>query len=132
MVDIEISGGVALREPEWTLWGTRGALNCTGGEISLKFLDPRRRLASPEADPETPGLKPGRAVKLHWIEKTQAVNTRGDEVLGTIWNELYATIRRGRPFPIRLEEALQVMKILDAASRNRRGVADFTMPGRGQ
>lgn len=130
IVDIEISGGVAIRVPEWTVWGTRGALTCSGATLSLKYLDPRQRLAPPKADPETPGLHPLRPVPLRWIEKTVPLNLRGDSVLGAIWVELYNTIRLKRPFPIRLEEALEVMKVLDQAARPSDGLTVWSEPRR--
>ena len=122
IVDIEISGGAAIPEPEWLVWGTRGALSCTGGTLTLKYLDPRQRLKPRKADPCTPGTTFGRPETLRWIEKTIPVNPKRKVNMNTIWDELYRAIRQGGRFPISLAESVKVMEVIAMA---RKPVAGF-------
>ncbi len=125
IVDIEISGGAAIGEPEWLVWGTRGALSCTGATLKLKYLDPRQRLQPRKADPGTPGTTFGRPEVLRWIEKTMEANPRHKVDMTTIWDELYRAIRQGGRFPIALDEAVKVMEVIDLARKPAGGFHSF-------
>lgn len=110
-VDLEISGGAALREPQYLVYGTRGALTGGGGGLQLKYLDPSVPLAPKQADPGTPqgGFGPGEELK--WIEETVEV-TGEDRFHIAIWEALHDTLTRGTPFPVPNQQALAVMKVL--------------------
>ena len=112
IVDLEISGGASLSAPEYLVWGTAGALTCTGNTIELKYLDPSRSLPERSADPGTPGESFGAPEALPWVEETvQAAHDRA----WAIWDELYSAIREGTPFPITLDEAVGNMKVISQA-----------------
>jgi predicted dehydrogenase len=115
IVDLEISGGAAIGEPEFLVWGTRGALSCTGDVITLRHLDPAVALAERQADPGTPAGGFGTPEDLPWIERTFPAAPAGDLNLSSIWEKLYATLRQGQPFPITLEQAVAVMEVISAA-----------------
>jgi len=125
IVDIEISGGAAIGEPEWLVAGTRGAVSCTGASMTLKYLEPRQRLKLRKADPGTPGAGFGHPETLRWIEKTIPVSPRCQVNMGTIWDELYRAIRRGTQFPISLAEAVEVMKVISMAHKPAGGFRVF-------
>ena len=125
IVDIEISGGAAISEPEWLVWGTRGALSCTGETLTLKYLDPRRRLKPRHADPGTPGTGFGHPETLRWVEKTVPVKPRYRVNMTSIWDELYKAIRQGKRFPITLQEAVEVMKVVSMARKSVAGYPAF-------
>jgi predicted dehydrogenase len=156
LVDLEISGGVALGAPTYQVFGTRGSLILAGKEIRLRYLDPARPLVEKTASPDTPaeygepwhviaarqaamsapaaqpasqqgapvaqqgapGAAPARrnvfgpAETLPWLEETLPVRAGSNTV---IWDALYAAIREGKPFPIRLEESLEVMRVISLA-----------------
>lgn len=119
VVNLEISGGAAIREPEYIVFGSKGALTCTGDAIRLRYLDPRQKLKARRASAGTPQLGGfGNAEKLKWIEKsiTAAPRTRCNMV-DTIWLELHAAIRLKRPFAITLDQAVEVMRVADAARK---------------
>ena len=109
VVDLEISGGAALGVPEWLVWGTRGALSCSGDEIKLRYLDPKVPLEDRQPEPGTPGATFGSAETLQWVEETVTAKPAG---AWAIWDELYAAIREGKAFPITLDEAVGVMEIV--------------------
>lgn len=115
-IDIEISGGSILPAPVYQVYGTRGGLlSQTGRDIYLKYLNPERDLPEKQADHGTPGEKSGTfgsfqtEDELYWIEKSMHIPPRSDNDL---WEALYRAIRLGEPFPVRLEEALEVMKVI--------------------
>jgi predicted dehydrogenase len=112
LVDLEISGGVALGEPTYRVFGDRGSLTVIGNEIHLRFLDPSQPLPERRPNPGTPGDTFGQPEALSWIEETLPVNPGGIDV---IWDELYAAIREDVPFRVQLSEALEVMRVASAA-----------------
>jgi predicted dehydrogenase len=121
IVDLEISGGVALGEPVYHIAGTRGAIRSVNEKtIEIKYLDPEQELADIEADPVSPPIKAsfGNAEKLQWIEET--VDTAPSDGLntGSIYGELYATLREGKPYRITLEEGLEVVRVTDVVKSN--------------
>ncbi len=109
VVDLEISGGVSIGSPTYRVFGKRGSLELSGNEIKLKYLDPSRELVEKLANPGTPGETFGTPEELTWIEETLAVMEGSNSI---IWDKLYDSIREEAEFPIRLEEALEVMKVI--------------------
>jgi len=114
LVDVEISGGVALGAPTYQVFGSRGSLILTVDEIRLKYLDPNQILEVKEADPGTPGTSFGSQEQLNWIEETIPVKSGSNAV---IWDALYNTIREETAFPIALDEALAVMRVISTAKQ---------------
>lgn len=114
IVDLEISGGVAIGSQTYRVFGTRGSLALAGREkvITLKHIDPNTELAERSANPGTPGETFGNREEIPWVEQTIPVNPGSNNV---IWDHLYAAIREGVPFPITLDEAIAVMKVVSAA-----------------
>ncbi len=119
VVDIEISGGAAIPEPEYVIFGTKGALVCRGSEIQLKHLDPKQKLRRIRAKSSNPPMEGGfgNAEKLRWIEKTLPVSPKTKCRTEDIWDHLYAAIREGAPFPITLDEAVAVMEVVSRVKR---------------
>ncbi len=125
VIDLEISGGAALTpEPEYLVWGTRGALSCTGDTVNLRYIDPDQQLKHREADPGTPpqdmpfhlGRK-GLTEPLNWVEETLEADPEGKWNMSNIWIALYEAIREGKPYPIPLEQAVEVMKYVSLAKQ---------------
>lgn len=114
LVDLEISGGVAEPSPQYAVYGARGTLTVTDGQMSLRYLDPAVPLPEKRADPGTPGETFGSAESLSWLTETMPVAPAREM---NIWEELYRSIRLGETFPIALEEALEVMRIISEAKK---------------
>lgn len=119
-VDLEISGGIVYPSPQFQVFGSRGGMTVTGNDIALKYLDPERLPAEKEADPGTPGEKAGTTGnyrsedELHWVEESLQVPPRSNEEL---WIALYKSIRHNEPYPIRSEEALEVMRVISEVKK---------------
>jgi predicted dehydrogenase len=116
VVDLEISGGAAIREPEYIVLGSKGGLKCGGDMIALRYLDPAMKLARRRA---RPGAAPhggfGSAEKLPWIEKEIKVAPSEGGDMTSIWDALYDAVRKGRAFPVTMAQAAAVMRIVDLA-----------------
>lgn len=120
VIDLEISGGAAISEPEYLVLGSLGALRSEGETFFLRYLDPEQKLARRRAKVRSPKLEAGfgGAEDLHWIEKTIPISPSVPCSLAGIWDHLYRAIREGVPFPVTLEQGLAVMEII---SRVRKG-----------
>ncbi|MCX7048141.1 MAG: Gfo/Idh/MocA family oxidoreductase [Candidatus Sumerlaeota bacterium] len=119
IVDIEISGGAAIREPEYIIFGSKGGLTCDGSQIALRYLDPKAKLAPRKATAQTPPQEGGFGSpdKLVWIEETIPVAPKKPVVMEALWDHLYDAIRKGRKFPITTEESLNVMRVVSAVKK---------------
>lgn len=119
-VDLEISGGRALNVPEYMVSGTLGALSASGGTIHIRRLDPACRLARRRASVRTPPLGSfGTPESLKWIEEDIAVAPRHPAGMAMMWEFLYDSIRQGKPYPISIGEAVEVMRVISAAKRSQ-------------
>ncbi len=117
IVDMEISGGAALSEPEYLIFGTKGAIQCSGNEIKVKRLDPKAKLPPRKASAATPPNEGsfGTPDKLVWIEeaiKVDADGTPGNSGTHSIWDHLYAAVRNGKKFPVTLEEGFAIIDVI--------------------
>ncbi len=112
VVDMEISGGAAVGQPEYVVWGTRGGLVAQGDTITVRYLDPKKKLKPRPLNPGDPGEAFGSAETLPWVEKAFPARPKN---VWDIWDELYAAVWRGKRFPITLGEAVEVMKVISRA-----------------
>ncbi|HEY3379207.1 MAG TPA: Gfo/Idh/MocA family oxidoreductase [Armatimonadota bacterium] len=119
LVDLEISGGAAIAEPEYLLWGTKGALTCNGETLTMKYLDPHVTLEPCALEPGTPGTGGfSNQEALSWVETTMPVQPKTGCDTDSIWDALYLAIRDGKPFDITLSEAVLVMQVITAAKHD--------------
>lgn len=110
VVDLEISGGAALDEVSYAAYGKHGALACDGKIIRVKYYDPRK-VVPRAARPGSPDMNApfGSGMTIPWIEETIPVRPPQR----AIWNEVYRALREGGEFPITVEQAVRVMKVID-------------------
>jgi predicted dehydrogenase len=115
IVDMEISGGAAIKPPVYHILGTKGALVCEDEKtIKLRYLDPKQKLKTRKANAGDPGATFGTPEDLRWIEKEIPVKPART---WDIWDELYSALRMGTRFPIRLEEAVEIMRVIALARK---------------
>jgi predicted dehydrogenase len=119
-VDLEISGGRIISEPEYTVTGTRGGLTLSGSqEVKLRYLDPKQRLPRRRSSVRTPPLTSfGTPETLKWIEETVPVKPKVPCGAARIWEHLFAAIRQNRPFPVSLDQAIEVMRLITLARKD--------------
>jgi scyllo-inositol 2-dehydrogenase (NADP+) len=114
-VDMEISGGSVVDSATYQVYGTKGGMTLKDDIIYMKYLDPENELMQRVANPETPveGFS-GSKDNLKWLEKTMPVMS-GDNSI--IWHEIYKSIRCGSVYPINIDEAVEVMKIISEVKK---------------
>lgn len=119
IVDLEISGGVALKQPEYVIFGTKGSLVCLNDTITMKYIDPKQKLRKLKAIPGNPALNSfaGHDEVLTWIEKTITVAPKAKCNESDIWKALYNTIRKGKAFPITIDEAIEVVRVTELVKK---------------
>ncbi|HUT23179.1 MAG TPA: Gfo/Idh/MocA family oxidoreductase, partial [Sumerlaeia bacterium] len=121
VVDLEISGGSAIGEPTYLVTGTKGALTSDEREIRLRYLDPKKKLPRRRVKAASPPLGAyfGSPDVLEWIDETIPVKTPPGCApdCDAIWDLLYDAIRHGKRFPITLDEALEVMRVISQAKK---------------
>lgn len=121
IVDMEISGGIALPSPIYAVYGTRGSLISEDEQdIKLKYLDPKQEWPTFKSRPDTPPMNyggfPG-APKPKFIRKTIMVEPSNGLDTTDIYHMMYLAIREGKPYPITAEEALQVVKATETVKK---------------
>jgi len=117
IVDMEISGGVALAPPAYRIYGSRGSLVSEGTQFHLRYLDPDVPLAKIQADPSTPGTGAGfgNTEKLCWLDTFVDISEDGTD---RIWDVLFESIRFGKAYPIPLEQAAKVVEVIEKVKEN--------------
>ncbi|MEN6356024.1 MAG: Gfo/Idh/MocA family oxidoreductase [Armatimonadota bacterium] len=113
MVDMEICFGAALGQDVYMVWGTRGALSSDEETIKLRYIDANQELSNKSANPGTPDIGDYcLPEKLEWVEQTIPVEPQLKVDMTSIWDYLYSSVREGAPFPITMDEALSVIKVI--------------------
>lgn len=144
IVDIEISGGAATPSPEYVVWGSRGGLVGEGNSLRLRYLDPGVDLPPREVYAGVPGSRftqPsgklalgnrtigsnfGQPEDLAWVDETRTVPA-GDP--SEIWDHLHESIRGGKEFPVSLDEAVEVMRVIQEVRAGTPFEQDKRSPG---
>ncbi len=120
VIDIEISGGVALPAPVYAIYGTRGSLICEDEQdIRLKYLAPEFKAPPKGAHRENPPLEGGfgGSCAPKWIRKTIMVEPENGYTVSDLYHHLYLAIRENVPFPIRTEEAFEVVRVTELVKK---------------
>ena len=119
IIDIEISGGVALPSPVYAVYGTRGSLISENEQdLRMKYLDPKMKMPTTKSDPGTPPHGGGfGSIQPKWIRKTIMTEPSNGLDLQDIYHVLYQAIREGKPYPVKLEEAFDVVRVTEAIKK---------------
>jgi predicted dehydrogenase len=119
IVDIEISGGVAIGAPVYSVYGTKGTLISHDDKtLKMKYIDPKQKLKNKKANAGTPKSGyGGTPEKVKWIEKELKVRPKPKVAMEDIWDFLHASIRKGEKFPISIDEAVQVMEVVSKVKK---------------
>ena len=114
VADIEVGNGSAAHVPEVVIWGTKGGLLVQGKTITVKYIDPKKKLPPRPLNEGAPGDSFGSKEELPWIEKSFPI---APKTRPNIWDELYKAVRLRKKYPIALEEALEVMRVISEVKR---------------
>ena len=113
VVDMEISGGVAAKVPEYLVYGSRGSLVGEGNVLKLKYLDPDVELQNVKADPATPGSGAAFGNKETLVWKEETIELQKEDQTAVIWDYFYESYRNHKPYPISNDQAMEVVRVLE-------------------
>lgn len=118
-VDLEISGGRIMDEPECLATGTKGALSLSGHTLHLRYLDPKQIRKHRRASVRTPPLAGfGSTDNLTWIAESMPVAPKKPSGASVIWEYLAGAIRLNKSYPVTLDEAVEAMRIVSLARKD--------------
>lgn len=118
-VVVDFSGGRVLPVPAYTLSGEKGELTATDDAITIKHLDPKQRLPRRRASVRTPPHGSfGSPDNLKWIEAQLPVAPSAPAGMTLIWEHLANAIRNNKPYPVTLDQAVDVMRIISLARKD--------------
>ena len=113
--DMEISAGVLFREPVYSVYGTKGnlLLESEGGKIQLKLLAAKQKLKHTISSRISPPITGsfGEPETIKFEERSFDVNPDWEVDIWSIYKYLYNAIRKGEKFPVKIEEAVEVVRV---------------------
>lgn len=119
VVDVMVGGAMGISVPGIAIFGSKGALVYDGKEIRMRYLDPKHKLPARRLVPGTP--PPGSGFNypddLKWVDEKMAVAPKLECNDSTLWRCLYDSVRKGKPYPVPLEHALEVMRVITRAKK---------------
>lgn len=113
VVDMEISGGVAMHVPEYMIYGSRGSLIGENNTLKIKYLDPEVELQDVKADPATPGSGAAFGNKEQLVWKEETIQLQKEDQTAVIWDHFYEAYRNHKPYPITADQAMEVVRVLE-------------------
>ena len=116
VVDIEVSGGVAIPAPVYAVYGTRGTLiSQDEKEIQLKYVDTEKTEPAEPASDVTPPNEGvfGANKPIVWIEETRPVAPESGLAVDDFYKVVYRTLAEGAPYPVKPEEAFEVVRVTE-------------------
>ena len=121
LFDMEISGGVTIGDPMYTVYGTRGSAKMINGNtFHLKYLDPKQTVfAKYVADRESPPIENNFANPevLNFVEEDVAFTDDQYPNINDIYKFVFASIRKKAVFPVKIEEALEVVRVTETVKK---------------
>ncbi len=117
VADVEMAGSCTLPGRAFELWGARGMLvydpGVDGDRLHLRFVDPDFVFQPRRPHAENPPLAYGNFEEtLPFVDQWVDIPARADH---EIWSHVYDSLVDGRPFPIALSEAREVVRVTDLA-----------------
>ncbi len=120
IVDVEISGGISMPDPIYVVRGSRGSLiSYDEKRLKLKYLNPAIPVPEIVASRENPPLEGGFGGRVApvWIEDELGVAPSTGDETWKIWKYLYDAVRLGKPYPITMQQAVNVVRVIDQVKK---------------
>jgi len=111
IVDVELNLACALPQPKFVAYGTRGTLVEENGKIKLKYMKPGTVKERFPLDLSNGIGAYSLDHKIDWVEET--VDPYYSPFNET-YERMYEDIREDKPYPITLDEALEIMRAIDS------------------
>ena len=119
-VDLEISGGRCGRDPLFQVSGDRGEFRIYPGDDfgTARYLDPENKLERRRSSVRTPPLGSfGSPETLVWVEQRMPIKPKAECGMTLIWEHVFNAIRENKPYPITLESASELMRVLSLVKK---------------
>ncbi|MDA3926029.1 MAG: Gfo/Idh/MocA family oxidoreductase [Kiritimatiellae bacterium] len=120
-VDIKYSGGRISNDPLFRVCGKKGEFTLYENETEglLKYINPKQELRRRRASVRTPTLGSfGRPEQIDWREKKVSLKTDGESGMDLIWVHVFNAIRENINYPITLDSAIEVIRILSIIKKD--------------
>lgn len=120
-VDVKYSGGRISDDPLFRVCGSKGEFTLYEGADKghLKYLNPQKNLPRRRASVRTPPLGAfGTPEELDWLEKELPLKTEADCGMDLIWVHVFNAIRENINYPITLDSAIELMRILSIVKKD--------------
>ncbi|MFO7936605.1 MAG: Gfo/Idh/MocA family oxidoreductase [Kiritimatiellia bacterium] len=120
-IDIKYSGGRISDDPLFRVSGSKGEFVLYEGADKghIKYQNPDVNLPRRRASVRTPSLGSfGTPEEIDWIEKDVALDTEEECGMDYIWVHVFKAIRENINYPITLESAVDVMRILSIIKKD--------------
>ncbi len=117
--DIELCGGqLAPYSPAFVLRGTRGSISVPRGatEGRLHIIDPAFRFPRRRSSVRTPALADMHE-EIPVVDVPVKLPEGADFGAAAFWRALYATIRTAAPFPVALDDVVDVVRYLQLVKK---------------
>ena len=117
-VYVDVGGGrLDLPKPAFEIYGSRGAFSVMPGMTSgtIRAIDPEFKFARRRSSVRTP---PGADLHETIPVKECAVTLPDAETAAVgYWKALYDSVRKALPFPVTLDEAVEVIRYLQVVKQ---------------
>ena len=140
VADIEISGATTLTGNWYEVWGTRGTLQAPDNHvpIKLRYLDPEQQMTPLQAiRGEFPLTYGNRSDGLRFVDEERELKSSEDPTFQrgrmvnpafakessgytyqcTMWRHVYYAITENKPYPITLDDGVEVSRIIEEARK---------------
>jgi len=111
-VDLELTSCAAYSLDRWQIMGTAGGLRGTGSELHWRWVDWGTMPPRPVDPRPTPDRSYNRET-LDWHEETWTTGAGGDVDNLAFYDDLYATLREGKPLAVTPESVRRPVTILE-------------------
>lgn len=118
--DIEINGGqLPPFDPMFTIRGSRGSFSIErgSGEGKLHIIDPDYKFARRRSSVRTPDLI-DKHEPIPVIDVPFAAPDNGGSGKTAFWNAVYDTVRTAQPFPVKLDDVVEIIRYLQIARQS--------------
>jgi len=120
-IDLEVSGGRIREEPLFVITGSKGEYSVmpNANEGRVRCLDPNKPLERHRSSVRTPPLN--REVtpeEIHWVESSLPLKRNPKTDLAQNWEHVFHTVRENKPYPVPLDHAIEVMRILSLVKKD--------------
>lgn len=112
--DMEVSSVCKFGEPKWTVLGSLGTLVSDGKTSRIEYINPKASGKIKQREAPMEGRAYCNDTGLEWHDTVEP--TSGPSI-GDFYDNVYAVLREGKKPVVKLEEALEVVRVTQACKK---------------